>query len=173
MTAHILPADQNKCLLAGMNDYIPKPFHKAQLYNAIEAQLGATQTASAAAVPSSILENQYLSLDYQHLLQAVDQRTDLAEELTTDFLQDMASSLHNLRQALELKDSLRFFDEMHGIKSIAATIGAKHTYELAKYAESLSEPQNISLLVRILGELEQELAVLQEIAACTTHITKE
>jgi len=173
MTAHILPADQNKCLLAGMNDYIPKPFHKAQLYNAIEAQLGAAQTASAAAVPSSILENQYLSLDYQHLLQAVDQRTDLAEELTTDFLQDMARSLQNLRQALELKDSLRFFDEMHGIKSIAATIGANHTYELAKYAESLSEPQDIHLLVRILDELEQELAVLQEIVACTTHITKE
>ena len=173
MTAHILPADQNKCLLAGMNDYIPKPFHKAQLYQAIEAQLGAAaQTASAVAAPSSILENQYLSLDYKQLLQAVDQRTDLAAELTTDFLQDMARSLQNLRQALELKDSLRFFDEIHGIKSIAATIGANHTYELAKYAESLSEPQDISLLLRIVGELEQELTVLQEIIACTTH-TKE
>lgn len=174
MTAHILPDDQNKCLLAGMNDYIPKPFHKAQLYQAIEAQLGAAaQTASAAAAPSSILENQYLSLDYKQLLQAVDQRTDLAAELTTDFLQDMARSLQNLRQALKLKDSLRFFDEIHGIKSIAATIGANHTYELAKYAESLSEPQDISLLLRIVGELEQELTVLQEIVACTTHITKE
>lgn len=173
MTAHILPADQNKCLLAGMNDYIPKPFHKAQLYKAIESQLGGAQATSVAAVPSSILENQYLSLDYNHLLQAVDQRTDLAEELTTDFLQDMARSLHNLRQALELKDSLRFFDEMHGIKSIAATIGAKHTYELAKYAESLSEQQDSNFLLRILGELEQELTVLQEIVACITQPTKE
>ncbi len=173
MTAHILPADQNKCLLAGMNDYIPKPFHKAQLYQAIEAQLGAAaQTASAAAVPSSILENQYLSLDYKHLLQAVDQRSDLAAELTTDFLQDMARSLQNLRQALELKDRLRFFDEIHGIKSIAATIGANHTYELAKYAESLSEPQDNALLLRIVDELQQELTVLQEIIACITH-TKE
>ena len=173
MTAHILPADQNKCLMAGMNDYIPKPFNKSQLYNAIELQLGAAHATIVATVPSSILENHYLSLDYKHLLQAVDQRTDLAEELTADFLQDMKRSLHNLRQALALKDSLHFFDEMHGIKSIAATIGAKHTYELAKYAESLSENQDINLLLRILGELEQELTVLQEIVACTMRTTKE
>lgn len=53
MTAHILPEDQDECLRAGMNSYVPKPFRKKQLYHTIELQLSATN----ALAQSSILKN--------------------------------------------------------------------------------------------------------------------
>lgn len=173
MTAHILPEHQNECLRAGMNDYVPKPFRKAHLYNAIEALLTAQEATSQPVAQSSILNKQYLSLDYKHLLKALDNHTDLAQEITSDFLQDMNHSLNNLRQALESKDILNFLDEMHGIKSIAATIGANHTYELAKYAENFPEINDSSLMLKLINELEQELTAIQEILSDINHTGKD
>ena len=161
MTAHILPEDQDECLRAGMNGYVPKPFRKDQLYNAIEIQLSTTDTIAQ----SSILKNHYLSLDYKHLLKALDNHTDLAQEIISDFLEDMNHSLNNLKHALEYKDFLKFLDEIHGIKSIAATIGANRTYELAKYAESLSGNYDMIFMTRLLNELEQEIIAIQEITS--------
>lgn len=173
MTAHILPEDHNECLIAGMNDYVPKPFDRAHLYKAIEGQLATIPARIDPAVHSSILKKKYRSLDYKHLLKDLDNRTDLAAEITSDFLQDMNHSLHNLRQALVAKDRLSFFEEMHGVKSIAATIGATRTYELAKYAENLSDNLDMSLLLALQDELEEELTALQAIISEPNDIVKE
>lgn len=35
MTAHVLPEDRNRCITAGMDDYIPKPIKPALLYETI------------------------------------------------------------------------------------------------------------------------------------------
>ncbi|WP_378955723.1 response regulator [Pelosinus sp. sgz500959] len=172
MTAHILAEDQNECLSAGMNDYVPKPFKKAYLYEVIERQLAAAEAANATA-RSSILKNQYLSLDYKHLLKALDHHTELAQEIISDFLHDMNNSLSNLRQTLKSEDYLSFLDEMHGIKSIAATIGANRTYELAKFAENFSENYDTNLMLKLLDELEQELTAIQEIVSHINYTAKE
>jgi len=35
MTANVMKGDREKCLEAGMNDYLPKPINKGQLYSAL------------------------------------------------------------------------------------------------------------------------------------------
>jgi len=173
MTAHILPEAQQECLIAGMNDYVSKPFDKNHLYKTIERHLGIIPAMIDNTNQSSLLKKHYPSLDYKHLLKDLDNRSDLAEEITRDFLQDMNHSLQNLREALAANDRPSFFDEMHGIKSIAATIGAKHTYELAKYAESLSEDFDSNLLIALQKELAEELTALQTIISHRNNRVKE
>ena len=45
MTAHALEGDRERCLAAGMNDYVPKPVRRADLLDAIRRQLPAATTA--------------------------------------------------------------------------------------------------------------------------------
>ena len=49
MTAHALKGDRERCLEAGMDEYVAKPIHAEQLFDAIEKTFGATLSADATA----------------------------------------------------------------------------------------------------------------------------
>jgi len=52
MTAHALKDDQQRCLSAGMDDYVSKPIRTAELFAAIERATGKSPSAVAPAEPS-------------------------------------------------------------------------------------------------------------------------
>ena len=55
MTAHAMKGDRERCLAAGMDGYIAKPFHAKELYTAVE-QVAPSRSPTATAPPAAVEE---------------------------------------------------------------------------------------------------------------------
>jgi len=47
MTANVMVGDRERCLAAGMDDYLPKPFHRQDLASILHKWLGPVENAGA------------------------------------------------------------------------------------------------------------------------------
>lgn len=54
MTAHVLQGDRERCLEAGMDEYLSKPVRARRLFDTIEAMVGGTGGPAVAAPPSDV-----------------------------------------------------------------------------------------------------------------------
>jgi CheY-like chemotaxis protein len=118
LTANALAGERERCLAAGMDDYIAKPFTTQQLYQALVAAVpsGGVPAAAVAAVANHFnparLEQLCLELD----------RTAVAE-MVGDFLADFPSRLteiHRFHDAGQWRDLER---TAHSLKGLAALFG--------------------------------------------------
>jgi two-component system sensor histidine kinase/response regulator len=53
MTAHAMVGDRDRCIAAGMNDYVSKPINADDLFAAIDRVMDAPQISSARAGAAS------------------------------------------------------------------------------------------------------------------------
>jgi CheY-like chemotaxis protein len=93
MTAHAMQGDREKCLVAGMDDYIAKPVRKAVLNATIKRIL---RSSEATALPR---------LDITNGLEATGGNEKLLREVLQVFVEECPILLRQLKQAVENLDA--------------------------------------------------------------------
>jgi PAS domain S-box-containing protein len=111
MTAHAIKGDRERCLEAGMDEYVSKPIDSDKLFNAIE---------KLTRDPGKPCSTEVLSteLDQELLLKAFDGDWDFLKEVVDVFLTDYPSLLDDLRQAHHEGDSDRLMRAAHSLKGM-------------------------------------------------------
>jgi PAS domain S-box-containing protein len=181
MTAHAMQEDRQKCLDAGMDDYLVKPVRIQELVNALEKvgqrkeERQHTHTPPAMPVqssPSSQKSPQHSPIDMTVLNQfqtiVGDKLDDFIQELVTIFLAETPTHLSTMQQALQHGDMLLLKREAHTLKSSSAQLGARNMSALCKELEAMAQAEEYEgaahLVAQIVTEYERVSAALHEMS---------
>jgi PAS domain S-box-containing protein len=125
MTANAMTGDREKCLDAGMNDHIPKPFDPAHLYATLAHCLGRQtsnrpQDEPVAETPSLHIKG----IDTVTGLSRVRGNFELYVSLLESFLNKNGEVAATLDQAIAAGQMDQVHQVAHGVKGVAANLGA-------------------------------------------------
>jgi PAS domain S-box-containing protein len=123
MTAHAMKGDREKCIEAGMNDYVSKPVQPRQLSEAI-ARWIPHQSATVPSVSAGKENDRTQVFDRAGLLELLDGDEEGLAELMETFLDDVPRQIQALQEAIEKGDAPDVRLHAHTIKGASANFRA-------------------------------------------------
>jgi signal transduction histidine kinase/CheY-like chemotaxis protein/HPt (histidine-containing phosphotransfer) domain-containing protein len=160
MTANAMQGDRDRCLEAGMDDYVPKPIRREELAETLERWLSRQQNAAtteAAAPPPPPPIDTSVFDEAEFLSRTMDDR-ELARDIMRQFVEDLPLQRQRIESTLGSSDLAAARRHAHSLKGAAGTVGARALSAAAGEIESAIVHELIEQARCELPRLEEEAA---------------
>jgi PAS domain S-box-containing protein len=144
MTAHAMKGDRERCIEAGMDGYVAKPIHAAELAAAIEE-------VCVGHPPADVV-------DRESLLNNLDGDRELLRNLIDRFAADSPQQLAHIRVAIDEQQPEALRLAAHGLKGSVGNFVAPRAWALAQQLEQAGKDSALSSAGSLFAELETEVA---------------
>ncbi len=170
MTAHAMQGDRERCLEAGMNDYVAKPISAQALADALERWLPRDETVTPvpglpALVVAASAQRQEMDapvFDRVGMMARLMDDEALARIVVQGFLEDAPKQIGALRGYFEAGDVPGALRSAHTIKGASATVGGEALRAVAAEMEKIARAGDLEAMAGSLLELELQLDRLKE-----------
>jgi CheY-like chemotaxis protein/HPt (histidine-containing phosphotransfer) domain-containing protein len=170
LTASALQGDRERCLAAGMDDYVTKPLTISQLRTTVQEWLPAPGpstmaqgAASAAEPPPSTPRSSAPVFDRDSALERVGDDLELLQEIGKMFFDGWAERLADLERAYQDRDPETLNKVAHKTKGSALNLSAGVVSELAAELESLGKEGSLEGVEDLLAYLTMAIEDFREI----------
>jgi diguanylate cyclase (GGDEF)-like protein len=155
MTANTQQGDAEKCLAAGMDDYLAKPITLVELRHKLERWLSKADAAGRAMLPDVEAHDEEGPLDHETFDKLREILGPALRQSVAPFLEDTPGYLNQLEQAVQEGNADAARAMAHSIKGSSGNLGASALAQLAKEAEELAIEHRVSDIRPLLARLRQ------------------
>ena len=172
MTANAMQGDRDRCIEAGMDDYIAKPVDPTKLCQALERWLpanperpgeGDAAGGNGCSAPQSGLKSNGAQpvFDYAGMRERLMGDEELMRTVAEAFLGDVPEQVEQLGAQAAAGDVEQVRAQAHRIKGAAANVGGMALTEIAGELENAGKVGDMGAIRQGLPELEQRFAQLK------------
>jgi len=142
MSAHALKSEKDKCIDAGMNDYITKPFEPENLFSKIHTLIGKSQYTNAQQsdnATESSKNEAYKWIDLSYLPNTYNKSTERKKKILLMCLENIPKDLETIGQHYSSSNWKLLSNVAHSLKSLVFYLGLLNLRELLETIEKNSK----------------------------------
>jgi signal transduction histidine kinase/DNA-binding NarL/FixJ family response regulator len=176
VTAHALSGDRERCLDAGMSDYLTKPLSLASITGLLERWIGIETASGEQELSSSFVASEPPAeppahpmpdpsepqrLDLSRAREALGDDDELLDEVLTEFAAGLPEAIIRLESAFEDGDWQELERIGHSLKGAGANVGANALSSYAGRLEKIAPSGNRNAIADPYHKTRDEIRALQ------------
>jgi CheY-like chemotaxis protein len=165
MTAHAMKGDRQRCLDAGMDGYIAKPFRPQELFEMVESTATTDDRPSLGEVDVSTAAAE-LPYDHQRALANVGGSRSLFRDMVELFATERTVQMEAIRRARADGDNDQLSRAAHTLKGSVSMFASQAAFDAALAIETMANENNLAeydaTWQRLHDEIDRLMKALQE-----------